>query len=87
MRDATQLFVCVCPRGFGPKDALAWAQRDGSSGSSRRTGLECGTDGFTVLGDMKMPESGAVVVHRDVGLQECREMCRKDCNCTAYANR
>ncbi|KAL8130451.1 hypothetical protein V2J09_019606 [Rumex salicifolius] len=85
--NAANLFVCGCPQGFGPSNPSAWGMRDGSDGCVRNTHLDCGSDGFVVLSDMKLPESGAAVVDDHMSLDECAEACRKDCNCTAYANR
>ncbi|KAL8159784.1 hypothetical protein V2J09_001321 [Rumex salicifolius] len=84
--DNSQLFDCGCPHGFVYRDSTAVSLRDGSHGCARRTTLECGTDGFWVLRNMKLPMSGAATVDRGMGLEACREACKKDCNCTAYAN-
>ncbi|KAL8152325.1 hypothetical protein V2J09_010085 [Rumex salicifolius] len=86
--NANQLVVCGCPQGFEPKNLKAWRTRYWSDGCVRKTEFECKTDGFVVWKGMKLPESGAekVVVDRKKTLAECKEACRKECNCTAYAN-
>jgi hypothetical protein len=77
--------VCGCPPGFHPRFPAEWALRDGSGGCARRTGLNCSTDGFAALANMKLPESANVTVDMSLGLQECGRRCRSDCACRAYA--
>ncbi|KAL8159844.1 hypothetical protein V2J09_001381 [Rumex salicifolius] len=84
--DERKLFGCVCPYGFFPKDSFAVSLRDGTHGCVRRTGLECGADGFKVVRNMKLPMSGAATVDEGKGLEECKKTYKKDCNCTPYAN-
>ncbi|KAL8130453.1 LOW QUALITY PROTEIN: hypothetical protein V2J09_019608, partial [Rumex salicifolius] len=62
------------------------AQRDASSGCTRNTRLDCASDGFALLGSMKLPDNKAAAVDRNKGLKECRKTCRKDSNCTSYAS-
>ncbi|KAL8159837.1 hypothetical protein V2J09_001374 [Rumex salicifolius] len=84
--DDRKLFGCVCPHGFVPTDTTAVSLRDATSGCVRRTGLECGTDGFWVMGNMKLPMSETATVDSGKTLEECEHACKKDCNCTAYAS-
>ncbi|KAL4563132.1 hypothetical protein LXL04_027165 [Taraxacum kok-saghyz] len=84
--DANTSPVCNCLTGFQAKNEQAWEFRDGSEGCVRRSQLDCGSDGFLPLKNMKLPESSKAIVNRSVDLSECREICRRNCNCTAYAN-
>ncbi|KAL2343928.1 hypothetical protein Fmac_005213 [Flemingia macrophylla] len=78
--------VCQCVRGFRPRNQQAWALRDGSDGCLRITALACPTDAFLRLPNLKLPDTTSVLVNRTLGLPECRELCRRNCSCTAYAN-
>lgn len=79
-------FDCQCPQGFEPKDQQAWDLRDGSSGCARKTELDCGNDGFLKLVNMKLPESRTAFVNDGLNLDQCRDMCKRNCSCTAFAN-
>lgn len=80
------LFDCQCPQGFEPKNPQDWNLRDGTSGCVRTTELDCGSDGFLTLVNMKLPESETAFVDAGLNLEQCRDMCKRNCNCTAYAN-
>ena len=78
--------VCQCVKGFRPKNQPAWNLRDGSDGCVRNTELDCGGDKFLELQDVKLPETTSVFVNRSMTLLECRDLCHRNCSCTAYAN-
>ncbi|KAJ8434877.1 hypothetical protein Cgig2_003316 [Carnegiea gigantea] len=80
------LFVCQCPPGFEPKNPQAWGLRDGSDGCRRNTELNCESDGFLKLENMKLPETETAFVDQSMNLDQCRDMCKKNCSCTGYAN-
>ncbi|XP_076942087.1 receptor-like serine/threonine-protein kinase SD1-8 [Bidens hawaiensis] len=84
--DASTSPVCNCMKGFRPKNKQAWDLRDGSDGCVRGSELDCGSDGFLLLKNMKLPESSKAVVDRLMNLSQCREICKKNCSCAAYAN-
>ncbi|KAG7658556.1 Protein kinase-like domain superfamily [Arabidopsis suecica] len=85
--DSNSLPNCYCIKGFKPVNEQAWDLRDGSAGCMRKTRLSCdGRDGFTQLKRMKLPDTTATIVDRDIGLKVCKERCLEDCNCTAFAN-
>ncbi|ESQ55240.1 hypothetical protein EUTSA_v10024419mg [Eutrema salsugineum] len=77
--------VCNCLGGFDPKNPKQWDLRD-RSGGCVRTQLKCSGDGFLRLKNMKLPDTMTAIVDRVIGLKKCEERCRRDCNCTAYAN-
>ncbi|KNA16695.1 hypothetical protein SOVF_086770 [Spinacia oleracea] len=79
-------FDCQCPQGFEPKQPQDWELRDGSSGCVRKTELDCGSDGFLKLVNMKLPESTTSFVDGGLSLAQCRDKCKRNCSCTAYAN-
>ncbi|CAI9087670.1 OLC1v1021803C1 [Oldenlandia corymbosa var. corymbosa] len=78
--------VCKCMTGFEPRNPQAWYLRDGSDGCKRKHGLECGSDGFLTLNNMKLPESSTAFLDSSMSLSDCEKMCRGNCSCTAYAN-
>ncbi|XP_047155544.1 receptor-like serine/threonine-protein kinase SD1-8 [Vigna umbellata] len=78
--------VCTCMRGFSPKNQQAWNLRDGSDGCVRKTNLDCGSDKFLHVEDVKLPETSIVFSNRSMNLEECKDWCRRNCSCTAYAN-
>lgn len=78
--------VCKCMRGFRAKNQQAWDLRDGSDGCVRNTELDCGSDKFLRVQNLKLPETTSVFVNRSMNLVECEGLCHKNCSCTAYAN-
>ncbi|XP_057738940.1 receptor-like serine/threonine-protein kinase SD1-8 isoform X1 [Arachis stenosperma] len=78
--------VCTCMKGFSPKNPQAWNLRDGSGGCVRNTGLNCSTDKFLHLENMKLPETSSVFMNKSMTLDECESLCKRNCSCTAYAN-
>ncbi|XP_023758947.2 receptor-like serine/threonine-protein kinase SD1-8 [Lactuca sativa] len=84
--DTTTAPFCNCLTGFQPKNKQLWDLRDRSDGCVRSSVLDCGSDGFLQLKNMKLPESWKAIVDEMKNLSECGEMCRKNCSCGAYAN-
>ncbi|XP_047939641.1 receptor-like serine/threonine-protein kinase SD1-8 isoform X1 [Salvia hispanica] len=84
--DANASPVCKCMRAFEPKDPQAWSLRDGSDGCVRVVELDCGTDDFLAMSSVKLPESGAADVYAEMNLDQCREMCRRNCSCRGYSS-
>ncbi|XP_052110936.1 receptor-like serine/threonine-protein kinase SD1-8 isoform X12 [Arachis duranensis] len=78
--------VCTCMEGFRPKNQEAWNLRDGSDGCVRNTDLNCLTDKFLHLENMKLPETNSVFMNKSMTLDECGSLCKRNCSCTAYAN-
>ncbi|CAJ2678386.1 unnamed protein product [Trifolium pratense] len=78
--------VCNCIKGFHPKNHQAWNLRDGSDGCLRDNKLDCVSDRFLHLGNVKLPETSSVFVNRSMTLLECGDLCQKNCSCTGYAN-
>ncbi|KAG5614026.1 hypothetical protein H5410_013850 [Solanum commersonii] len=76
--------VCKCLVGYKPKNQVAWDLRDGSDGCVRYHDLDCETDVFNILKNMKLPQSSSSFVDTKMNLEECEKMCRYNCSCTAY---
>ncbi|GJZ60273.1 receptor-like serine/threonine-protein kinase SD1-8, partial [Tanacetum coccineum] len=84
--DANNAPNCKCMTGFGPKDQQAWALRDGTGGCIRTSTLDCGSDGFLPLKNVRLPEGAKAFIDQNMSLSQCREICKKNCTCAAYAN-
>ncbi|KAK9064218.1 hypothetical protein SSX86_015598 [Deinandra increscens subsp. villosa] len=84
--DANASPGCKCMTGFRPKNQLAWDLRDGSDGCVRSSEMDCGSDGFLVQNNIKLPESSKAYVNRTLSLSECVEVCKRNCSCVAFAN-
>ncbi|GJV45021.1 receptor-like serine/threonine-protein kinase SD1-8 [Tanacetum coccineum] len=78
--------VCKCMKGFVPKIQQAWDLGDGSDGCVRSSKLDCGSDGFLKLQNMKLPDSSKVFVDQTMNLTTCGAICKRNCSCAAYAN-
>ncbi|KAG1347245.1 putative Receptor-like serine/threonine-protein kinase SD1-8 [Cocos nucifera] len=78
--------ACDCLRGFSPKSPQNWRLRDNSDGCVRRTALNCSSDGFFELQQVKLPETSNATVHSNRSPEECEDWClKKNCTCSAYA--
>ncbi|KAL8228664.1 hypothetical protein R6Q57_013564 [Mikania cordata] len=84
--DADASPLCKCMKGFRPKNQQAWDLRDGSDGCVRSSEMDCGSDGFLAMKNMKLPESSKGYVNMALSLRECGEICKRNCSCVAYAN-
>ncbi|KAI3716914.1 hypothetical protein L1987_68142 [Smallanthus sonchifolius] len=84
--DANASLLCKCMKGFRPKNQQAWDLRDGSNGCVRSSEMDCGSDGFMIMKNMKLPESSKGFVDQTLSLNQCVEICKRNCSCGAYAN-
>ncbi|KAK9041636.1 hypothetical protein V6N11_016727 [Hibiscus sabdariffa] len=78
--------VCSCLKGFLPKYQAEWGSNRWSKGCFRKTQLNCLTDGFLKYSGVKLPDSGHSWFNYSISLEECQNLCIKNCSCTAYAN-
>nr|GMC47520.1 G-type lectin S-receptor-like serine/threonine-protein kinase At4g27290 [Ipomoea batatas] len=78
---------CDCLKGFIPKYPQDWNATDWSNGCTRRTPLECGGgDRFLKYTGIKLPDTHHSWFDRNISLEECKRLCLKSCNCSAYSN-
>ncbi|KAK9706589.1 hypothetical protein RND81_07G137400 [Saponaria officinalis] len=84
--NTSALFVCQCPQGFRPKNPYAWNLRNGSDGCVRDTRLDCESDGFLTVYNIKLPETTTAYMDVTLNLDQCRDLCKKNCSCTAFAS-
>ncbi|XWS09905.1 hypothetical protein CRYUN_Cryun39dG0029800 [Craigia yunnanensis] len=57
-----------------------------SDGCVRKTPLNCSSDGFLKYSGVKLPDSRQSWFNYSMNLEECKNLCKKNCSCTAYAN-
>ena len=71
---------CHCLQGFHPKNDVIE-----SGGCARITAPKCKEDDkFMILKNMKLPENPDDTLHASA-LEACESLCRRECNCTAFA--
>ncbi|XP_061368784.1 receptor-like serine/threonine-protein kinase SD1-8 isoform X2 [Gastrolobium bilobum] len=84
--DSNAFPVCKCIEGFNIKNQQQWDLRNFSDGCARKTKLECGNDKFLHKMNVQLPDTTSVFLDKNMTISECKNMCLKDCSCTAYAN-
>ncbi|KAM0866012.1 hypothetical protein ACQ4PT_042897 [Festuca glaucescens] len=79
------LASCKCLDGFEPRDDEGWIAQKFSQGCRRKEVLRCTAhgDGFLTIPGMKVPDKFLHVRNRS--FDECKEECRRNCSCVAYA--
>lgn len=77
---------CSCLKGFVPKFPHEWDSKRFSKGCIRKTPLNCSADGFIKYSGVKLPDTGKSWFNYSVNLEDCKNLCTKNCSCTAYAN-
>ncbi|KAG6420466.1 hypothetical protein SASPL_116995 [Salvia splendens] len=78
--------ICRCLDGFKPKFQTEWDFQDWSDGCTRIRALSCmNGDGFLELKGVKYPDILRFYLNTSMSIGECRDVCLRKCNCTAYA--
>ncbi|PNY06072.1 serine/threonine protein kinase [Trifolium pratense] len=79
--------ICECLEGFIPKSQEKWNLQKWSDGCVRRVKLDCDNrDKFYKIVGMKLPDTSKSWFNKSMNLDECERFCKRNCNCTAYAN-
>ncbi|GFP89948.1 g-type lectin s-receptor-like serine/threonine-protein kinase at4g27290 [Phtheirospermum japonicum] len=79
--------VCGCLDKFTPNDPRGWDRGDWSNGCARRTPLDCENgDGFLKYSGVKLPDTQNSWFSESMSLKECKELCSRNCSCTAYTS-
>ncbi|KAL4619302.1 hypothetical protein ACB092_06G069300 [Castanea dentata] len=79
--------ACECLTGFVPKFPKNWNEADWSHGCVPKTTLNCGAgEGFQKYSGIKLPDTRQSWYNRTMDLDECRDVCLKNCTCTAYSS-
>ncbi|KAK7244426.1 hypothetical protein RIF29_39247 [Crotalaria pallida] len=85
--DVTNSPTCECLQGFIPKYQAKWNSQIWSDGCIRRVDLACGkSDGFLKFTGLKLPDTSTSWFDKSLNLEECENLCLKNCSCAAYAN-
>ncbi|XP_031120580.1 uncharacterized protein LOC116023714 [Ipomoea triloba] len=83
-----QFRFCVCLDNFLPNNN-ATATQSLSQGCRRRKPLSChngsSSDGFLKYSDIKLPDSKHSWYNESMSLQECEQVCLRNCSCMAYS--
>ncbi|KAL6616183.1 hypothetical protein ACP70R_038453 [Stipagrostis hirtigluma subsp. patula] len=74
---------CSCLRGFEPLNILAYPNGYTRDGCIRKIGLQCSSDQFLEMPNMRLPDHRRKLSLLD--LRECKLACLGNCSCTAYA--
>nr|GMC50520.1 G-type lectin S-receptor-like serine/threonine-protein kinase At4g27290 [Ipomoea batatas]GME10176.1 G-type lectin S-receptor-like serine/threonine-protein kinase At4g27290 [Ipomoea batatas] len=85
-----QSHICVCLENFLPNNNTT-ATESLSQGCHRRKHLNChnngsSSDGFLKYSDIKLPDTRHSWYNESMSLQECEQVCLRNCSCTAYSN-
>ncbi|XP_019189840.1 PREDICTED: G-type lectin S-receptor-like serine/threonine-protein kinase At4g27290 [Ipomoea nil] len=81
--------ACGCLDKFLPKNPVESKSEYLGAGCVRRTRLNCqnaSSDGFIKYSGVKLPDTKFSWFNSSMSLQECEQVCLKNCNCTAYSN-
>ncbi|KAF3634403.1 G-type lectin S-receptor-like serine/threonine-protein kinase [Capsicum annuum] len=79
--------VCGCLDKFVPKHKEDWQKADWSSGCVRKTELNClQGDVFLKYSHIKLPDTRNSWSNVTMTLEECKNMCLRNCSCMAYSN-
>uniref|UniRef100_A0A151UH94 Receptor-like serine/threonine-protein kinase n=1 Tax=Cajanus cajan TaxID=3821 RepID=A0A151UH94_CAJCA len=81
--------TCECLRSYVPKSPDQWKISIWRNGCVPRNKSTCNnsyTDGFFKYTNLKLPDTSSSWFNITINLDECRELCLKNCSCTAYAN-
>ncbi|KAF9598115.1 hypothetical protein IFM89_025351 [Coptis chinensis] len=81
---------CTCLDGFKPRTPKEWNITDYSGGCVRQTSLQCNTDEYSLLQNVKFPANQSsnqqsLAVPSASGADECKSACLNNCSCSAYA--
>ncbi|CAI9087678.1 OLC1v1021815C3 [Oldenlandia corymbosa var. corymbosa] len=86
-------FECQCLPGYSPKSERDKHSKNATNGCTNKlTGEQfCGNISsvdveFIKLTSVKLPDTANAIGNRTMGLEECADLCLKNCSCTAYAN-
>ncbi|XP_031276354.1 G-type lectin S-receptor-like serine/threonine-protein kinase At4g27290 [Pistacia vera] len=80
--------VCSCLEGFVPKSPEGWSLSNWTEGCVRRgSPLDCKNGNeFKIYAGFKLPDTSNSWFNTSMSVEECREMCLRNCSCTASAN-
>ncbi|XP_021315619.1 G-type lectin S-receptor-like serine/threonine-protein kinase At4g27290 isoform X4 [Sorghum bicolor] len=79
--------VCQCLPEFLPKSPIDWNQRNFAGGCVRSVSpFSCSSaNGFSRISLVKVPDTQNATLVQVKSLDDCRELCLRNCSCNAYA--
>ncbi|KAK4348579.1 hypothetical protein RND71_031334 [Anisodus tanguticus] len=79
--------ICGCLEKFVPKHPQQWEKGDWTVGCGRRTPLDCNKEHvFLKYTGIKLPDTKHSQYDKTMTLEECRQVCLRNCSCTAYSS-
>ncbi|KAJ8541226.1 hypothetical protein K7X08_002042 [Anisodus acutangulus] len=79
--------TCGCLEKFVAKHPQQWEKGDWSEGCVRRTPLDCNKEHvFLKYSGIKLPDTKCSQYDWTMTLEECRQVCSRNCSCTAYSS-
>ncbi|XP_060199264.1 G-type lectin S-receptor-like serine/threonine-protein kinase At4g27290 isoform X2 [Lycium barbarum] len=79
--------VCGCLEKFVPKYPQQWEKGDWSEGCVRRKPYHCNKEHvFLKYSGIKLPDTKHSQYDKTMTLEGCRQICSRNCSCTAYSS-
>lgn len=85
---SANLPACNCLQGFVPRNRENWNQNRFSEGCvsiSASPARNCSSDGFSQWMMVKLPDTENATAVGNRTLDECRDLCSRNCSCMAHA--
>ncbi|PHU20618.1 G-type lectin S-receptor-like serine/threonine-protein kinase [Capsicum chinense] len=78
--------VCTCLEKFVVKYPQQWEKGDWSNGCVRRKPFDCNKEhAFLKYSEIKLPDTKYSQYNTTMTLDGCRDVCSRNCSCTAYS--
>ncbi|XP_059279503.1 G-type lectin S-receptor-like serine/threonine-protein kinase At4g27290 [Lycium ferocissimum] len=78
---------CGCLDNFVAKHPKQWEKGDWSEGCVRKTPLDCNKEHvFVKYSGVKLPDTKSSQYNKTMTLEGCRQVCSRNCSCTAYSS-
>ncbi|XP_059316847.1 G-type lectin S-receptor-like serine/threonine-protein kinase At4g27290 [Lycium ferocissimum] len=79
--------ICGCLEKFVPKYPQQWETGDWSEGCVRRKPYHCNKEHvFLKYSGIKLPDTEHSQYNKTMTLEDCRQVCSRNCSCTAYSS-
>ncbi|CAN4092224.1 unnamed protein product [Withania somnifera] len=79
--------VCTCLEKFVAKYPQQWVKGDWSNGCIRRKAFDCNKEHvFLKYSGIKLPDTKYSQYNKTMTLDRCRDLCSRNCSCTAYSS-
>ncbi|XP_060199268.1 G-type lectin S-receptor-like serine/threonine-protein kinase At4g27290 isoform X2 [Lycium barbarum] len=79
--------ICGCLEKFVAKYPQQWEKGDWTEGCVRRTSLDCKKEHvFLKYSGIKLPDTKHSQYNKTMTLEGCKQVCSRNCSCTAYSS-